>query len=103
MIRLSIELLGIFILAYWGAKTGKDIYMKIGLSITAPLFIMIVWGLYGSPKARFPLPKLIHLLFELIIFGLPMLVLYTLWFKSFAIGFVILFIINRVLLFVWKQ
>jgi ABC-type Na+ efflux pump permease subunit len=77
--------------------------MKIILGIGGPLLIALVWGVFGSPNAMVKLSMPMHLLLELIVFGLPAIALYTTGKPKLAWIYGTYVIVNRLLMFVWKQ
>lgn len=75
-LRFFLELCALAALAYWGFQTGKGV-MKGILGIGSPLLLAAVWGAFGSPKALVQLPAPVHLLVEILVFGIPALALYA--------------------------
>ncbi|WP_309599125.1 MULTISPECIES: YrdB family protein [Priestia] len=59
-----------------GAQTGKGV-MRVLLAIGAPLIIAIVWGVFGSPRSQVQLSMSMHIMLELLVFGLPSVALYA--------------------------
>jgi quinol-cytochrome oxidoreductase complex cytochrome b subunit len=102
MLRFSLELFALGSLAYWGAQTGKG-SMRVLLAIGAPLIIAVVWGVFGSPRSYVQLSTPMHILLELLVFGLPSVALYTSGKHSLATIYITVAIINRILMYIWKQ
>ncbi|MBE5102265.1 YrdB family protein [Priestia aryabhattai] len=102
VLRFLLELFALGSLAYWGIQTGKGLN-KVLLAIGAPLVIAIVWGIFGSPRAQIQLSMSMHMMLELIVFGLPAIALYATGKHSFAIIYITLAIINRILMYIWGQ
>jgi quinol-cytochrome oxidoreductase complex cytochrome b subunit len=102
MLRFSLELFALGSLAYWGAQTGKG-SMKVLLAIGSPLIVAIVWGIFGSPRSLVQLSPSMHMLLELLVFGLPSIALYTSGKPSLAIIYITVAIINRILMYIWQQ
>ncbi|MBU8589180.1 YrdB family protein [Priestia megaterium] len=102
MLRFSLELFALGSLAYWGFQTGKG-SMRVLLSIGAPLIIAVFWGIFGSPRSYVQLSTPIHILLELLIFGLPSVALYTSGKHSLALIYITIAIINRILMYMWQQ
>lgn len=102
-LRFFLELCALAALGYWGFQTGKGILMKIALGIGTPLFVAVIWGIFGSPNALVKLSGILHLFLELMVFGLPVAALLAAskpdlaWIYGFTV------IINRLLMFVWGQ
>jgi hypothetical protein len=102
-LRFFLELCALGALGYWGFKTGRGLIVKVGLGIGAPLLAALVWGMLGAPDAPVLLPEPLHLLLELMIFGLAAVALYDAGHPRLAWVFGLAFVINRVLMFVWGQ
>jgi len=102
-LRFLLELFALAAIGYWGFITGKGIIMKSVLGIGLPLVLAVVWGIFGSPKALIKLPTSLHLLIEVVIFVLPTVALYTVGKVNLAWGYGLVAVINRTLMFLWKQ
>ncbi|QTL52444.1 YrdB family protein (plasmid) [Priestia aryabhattai] len=102
MLRFSLELFALGSLAYWGSQTGKG-SMRVLLAIGSPLIVAVVWGVFGSPRSHVQLSTSMHMLLELLVFGLPSVALYTSGKHSLAIIYITVAIINRILMYIWQQ
>ena len=102
-IRFLLELCAIASLAYWGFVTGKGAVAKFFLGIGAPVLLAVIWGVFGSPKAKIKLSLPLQLFLELIVFGIPALALYTAGKPQLAWIYGICVVLNRILMFIWKQ
>lgn len=102
-LRFLLELCALVSLGYWGAHASNRMIGKILLGVGAPLLLAIIWGLFGSPNASIMLSPPAHLLLEVIVFGLSALALYAAGKHFLAILFACLFVINRLLMFIWQQ
>ncbi|WP_153905094.1 YrdB family protein, partial [Acinetobacter baumannii] len=49
------------VLGDWGFHTGRGWGMKIGAGVGAPLFLAVVWAMFGSPEASIKLSASLHL------------------------------------------
>ena len=90
-------------LGYWGFRAGNGLALKLGLGLGAPLLAAVVWGALGAPGAPVRLSAPLHLLLELIVFGAGVAALYAAGRQGLAGAFAVLFLLNRVLMFVWTQ
>ncbi|KAA9021140.1 DUF2568 domain-containing protein [Niallia endozanthoxylica] len=63
----------------------------------------IIWGVFGSPKAIVKLSMPLHLFLELMVFVLPAIALYSVDKPQLAWIYGISVLMNRLLMFVWKQ
>jgi len=102
-VRFLLEICVLISVGYWGFKTGSGWFFKILLGIGALLLIAIIWGTFGAPKAANHLTGFSLLALEVIVFGSGMVALYATKNYSLAWGFGVIVIINRILMFVWKQ
>ena len=64
-----VELGALAAAAYWGweATSGPGRWY---LAVLAPAAVIVVWGLFISPKARIAVPRLAALAIELLLLGL---------------------------------
>jgi len=102
-LRFLLELCAMAALGYWGFKTGKSPVAKIGLGIGAPLLAAIVWGMLVAPRAPIPAPWLLRLIVELVVFGLAAAALYSAGRPTLAWVLILVFVINRVLMYAWGR
>ncbi len=103
VLRFVLELGALGALGYWGFHIGKGTNMKMALGIGTPLLIVVIWGIFGSPKATMKLSDSMHILLELIVFGIPAVALYVAGKPQLAWIYGICVVINRLLMFVWRQ
>ncbi|MGG0238133.1 YrdB family protein [Bacillus rhizoplanae] len=102
-IRFLLELCALASLGYWGFQVGKSVYTKFVFGIGSPLLFAILWGTFIAPKASLKLPEPYKFLLELVIFGVTSSALYFVDKTILAIILGMVFIINRILLMIWKQ
>jgi hypothetical protein len=102
-LRFFLELCALAALGCWGFQTGKGLVLKIVLGIGTPILIAVVWGMFGSPQATVKLSVLLHLLLEVIVFGLPVVALFAAGKPNLALVFGLTVVINRALMYVWGQ
>ncbi|MEB2299066.1 YrdB family protein [Lysinibacillus xylanilyticus] len=103
VLRFLLELCVLMAFGYWGIQTGKDMFFKLLLGIGAPALFVVLWSMFGSPKATFPLSEIWHFMFEFVIFSLAVIALYATGKTQLATIFAILIIINQILLSVFHQ
>lgn len=102
-LRFLLEICALVALGYWGFHIGNGTMMGIVLGVGAPLFIAIIWGVFGSPKAIIKLSMPLHLVLELLVFVLPAIALYFVDKPQLAWIYGISVLMNRLFMFVWKQ
>jgi hypothetical protein len=73
------------------------------LGIGAPVLIAIIWGMFAAPKAAYHLHGFRLLALEVIVFSSGVAALYATKNYSLAWAFATIAIINRLLIFVWRQ
>lgn len=102
-IRFLLELCILSAVGYWGFASHATWGAKTGWGIGLPLLIAVLWGSFGAPKATFPLHGLPLLLFELLIFGAAPVALVAAHQPTLAAAFVVVYVLNKILLFMWHQ
>lgn len=102
-IRFLLELCVLAAVGYWGFRTGSTWLLKVLLGIGAPLLIAVVWGMFGAPKASYHLSGLRLLALEVIVFGSGVAAMVATRNSTLAWMLAVVLIVNRGLMFVWKQ
>jgi Protein of unknown function (DUF2568) len=87
-------------LGFWGFSTGPGVLTKIVLGIGAPVVAIVLWGLFGSPKATWHLDGPWRLLLQIVFFGLAAVALYAAGQRVLGVVFALLFVLNCSLLYV---
>jgi hypothetical protein len=103
LLRFLLEVFVLAVLAYWGLRTGGNILGKIVLGVGIPLLTALVWGMFGSPNASLPLPEPWHFILEVVIFGSAAAALLAAGHLNLAKIYVLVAVLNRFLMYVWKQ
>lgn len=101
--RFLLELGALAALGYWGFRKEIGIIMKIVLGTGAPFLIAVVWAIFGAPNSIVKLTANMHILLEMIVFGIPAFALYTAGKPRLAWIYGICMVINRLLMFLWEQ
>jgi hypothetical protein len=102
-LRFLLELCVLAALGYWGFRTGQGLLAKIGLGIGVPLLAAVVWGLVGAPGSPWQWHDPWHLLLEVVVFGAAAVALFAAGQRTLSVAFVVVFVLNRVLMYVWAQ
>lgn len=102
-LRFLLELCALGALAYWGFKTGRGPVAKAGLGLGAPLVAAVVWGTFVAPAAPVAAPGALRFVLELAVFGSAVVALYFAGRPTLAWTLGSVYVINRVLMFVWGQ
>ncbi len=69
VLRFLIELFALFSLGFWGYLAWPFPWPGVLFLIGTPLFAAIVWGLFRSPKAVFPLDPVGRAAVEILVMG----------------------------------
>jgi Protein of unknown function (DUF2568) len=88
---------------YWGFSTGPGVLAKIGLGIGIPVIAIIIWALFGAPTATWHLYGPWRLLLQIIFFGSAVAALYMAGRPGWSLAFALLFVLNTILVYIWKQ
>ena len=102
-LRFGLELAMLVIFGFWGFKMGSTPLMRWVLGIGAPLLAAVIWGLWMAPRARRRLHGVAFLMVELVLFGLAGWALYSTGQKNLTLWFGVVYLVNRILMVVWKQ
>jgi Protein of unknown function (DUF2568) len=96
--------LGVLVaLGYWGFQTGQGTIASIGLGIGAPVLAVVVWWLFGAPKAKWHLNGVYRLLLEVIFFGSAAVALFAAGQHVLGLAFALVFVLNTVLASLLEQ
>jgi hypothetical protein len=98
-----LELCALAAFAWWGYQVGQGSLAKIALAIAAPLLVAVFWGLFVAPRAVFTLSTFWRSTLAMIIFAAATIALYATGQTALAWIFLIVAVLNRILLVVWKQ
>lgn len=103
LLRFLLELCILLALGYWGFQTGQPMLVKMGLGIGAPLLFAVVWGIFLAPASSMRLHEPWLLTVELLIFGLAIAAVYSTGQHAWGLAFGLLYLLNKLLLTVWRQ
>jgi len=102
-VRFLLEICVLISVGYWGFNTGSGWFPRIPLGIGMPLLIAVTWSMFGAPKAPYHLVGFKMLVLEFVVFGSGVAALVAMKNYPLAWDFTVIVIINRILMFVWKQ
>jgi hypothetical protein len=102
-LRFLLELCILVTFGYWGFRTGTGTFSKILLGIGAPILFAGVWGTFLAPKSTMRLNEPWLVLLELVIFALTGWALYSTGKTNLAITFGVIYILNKILMIIWRQ
>lgn len=98
-----LELCMLAALGYWGFTLDQGLAVRVGAGLGAPILAALIWGVWMAPRALNRLPEPLHLIVELIIFGLAIAALYAAGRTQLALTFGLVYALNVVLRYAWGQ
>ncbi|AKG37662.1 hypothetical protein VK70_08535 [Paenibacillus durus ATCC 35681] len=102
-LRFMLELIVLTVYGFWGYRIGWGAWSRWVLSIGLPLAAAVLWGMLGAPKADFALPVPLHSLLELLMFGLPVVLLLRMNHTALAVLYGAVVLANKLLMIFWNQ
>lgn len=102
-LRFFLELCVFAALAFWGWHVGANLPLKFGLALGIFLPVIVIWGVFLSPRARVPLPTAPWVLLQALIFGAAVAGLAAADGPRLALALACLLIVNSALLVLWRQ
>lgn len=102
-LRFLLKISVLISLGYWGYTTGKGMLSCLFLSMGIPLLVMIIWGTFGSPAAAYKFGTIDRLFLEVVIFGCATIALFFASKSSIAVIFIVILLINKILLLLFRQ
>lgn len=96
-LRFLLELCLLAALAYVGLQ------VSVVLAVLAPLVAAIVWGLFVSPKARFPVSLVLWLAVQAVLFGTAVVGLIAVGSVVLGLVFGLAVLVNLALVLFWRQ
>jgi hypothetical protein len=69
ILRFFLELFAFFSLGFWGFVAWPGPWLNIVFGIVTPLFAILLWGLFRSPKAVIRLDAFGKALIEIVVMG----------------------------------
>jgi hypothetical protein len=97
VLRFLLELFALFSLGYWGYLAWPFPWPGLLFTIGAPLFAAIVWGLFRSPKAVFPLDPVGRALVEILVMGSAVIAWLMLGYPIVGLAFAVVAVVSGVI------
>jgi hypothetical protein len=98
-----LELCMLAALGYWGFMLDQGLALRLAAGLGAPLLAAVIWGMWMAPRAPNRLREPLHLVVELILFGLAIAALYASGRSGLALAFGLVYAVNVVVRYVWHQ
>ncbi|MDQ1147513.1 hypothetical protein QE429_004340 [Bacillus sp. SORGH_AS 510] len=102
-IRFTLEIVVLIILGYWGFHVSQSTVINIVLGIGAPMIAAVIWGMFGAPKAPYTLSSMPFLMLEIVIFGLPVIILFFLNKHTLGFCYGLIAAFNLLFMKIWNQ
>jgi hypothetical protein len=67
-LRFVLELCAVASVAAWGWHLADAVALQLLLSVAAAAVVVVVWGTFVSPRARYPVPDPAWLVIEVLVF-----------------------------------
>lgn len=103
LVRFLLEICILVIFGYWGFQTGSNPLMKFLLGLGAPILFAAIWGAFLAPKSWRRLDEAWLSLLELVIFALTCWALYSTGKVDLTVTFGGIYILNKILMIIWRQ
>ncbi|MED1954259.1 YrdB family protein [Brevibacillus centrosporus] len=71
------EVAAIIAYGYWGFQFHSSTWVKWALGIGIPVVVIVVWGLFLSPKASVEFPQALRIGMKVMVFGFAAAALYA--------------------------
>ena len=94
VLRFLLELFAVFTLGYWGYLAWPFPWPGVLFMVGTPLFAIIVWWLFRSPKARVPLDPVGRGIVEIAVMGAAAIAWAMLGQPIIAIAFAIVALVS---------
>jgi Protein of unknown function (DUF2568) len=103
-LRFVLELAGLAAFGYAGFAVPDGLALKVLLGLGGPIIAAVLWGVFASPRARVPLPgRAAQIAFESVWFGSAAAALAVAGRAWLGLALVVFFMINRLLMYLWRQ
>lgn len=97
VLRFLLELFAVFTLGYWGYLAWPFPWPGVLFMIGTPLFAIIVWGLFRSPKAKVPLDPVGRALVEIAVMGSAAIAWAMLGYPVVAVVFAVVALVSGII------
>lgn len=97
VLRFLLELFAFFTLGYWGYLAWPFPWPGVLFMVGTPLFAIVVWGLFRSPKAKVPLDPVGRALVEIAVMGSAAIAWAMLGYPVIAVVFAVLALVSGII------
>ncbi|MFI7394690.1 YrdB family protein [Streptomyces tendae] len=103
LVMFLLELAVYAAVVLWGVDVGDARPVEVALGVGAPVVMMTVWALFGSPRARYPARGGGRIVLEVLWFGAGGAALAASGRPRWAAVFAGVFLVNAALRRLWRQ
>ncbi len=103
IVSFLIELAMLLAFAYWGFRTGQNLWLKLALGLGVPLVVIVVWGLFLAPRAGYRADTTLGVVMTSGLFYLAAFALLHAGQPVLCAAMMAAAAVNRTLVVVWKQ
>lgn len=96
VLRFVLELFAFFSLGYWGYLAWPFPWPGLLFMIGTPLFAIVVWGLFRSPRAKVPLDPVGRALVEIAVMGSAAIAWAMLGYPIVAVVFAVVALVSGI-------
>ncbi|MBW8804272.1 MAG: hypothetical protein AUG49_13320 [Catenulispora sp. 13_1_20CM_3_70_7] len=97
VLAFLLELVALASLAVWGFTTSSNAAVRVLLGLGAPALMVLVWGAFAAPRARFQIPMAPVLAVKTVVFGAATAAGYAAGWHAFAVVFGVVAVVNMVI------
>ena len=101
-VAFILELAMLAAFAWWGFHTGDSTIVRILLGIGVPVLVAVIWGIFMAPNSSRRFRGAAYLLLKIVLFGLAVAALVAVGQMILGIILGVVFLVNTVLLYVWR-
>ncbi len=102
-LRFVLELCALAALGYWGYHVGQGWTGWLAFGLGAPVLAAVLWGVFASPRAVYPLPHALQIGFEIAYFSIAIGALASTGRTQWAWVFAGVLAVNMLLVELWHQ
>ncbi|MEV4518464.1 YrdB family protein [Dactylosporangium sp. NPDC049525] len=102
-VRFLAELAVLAAVVYWGFTLHASVLVRVTAGVGGPLLLIVIWALWGAPKAAMKLDGAAHLILDVAWFGSGVLALWAAGRLTWALILGVVYVVNLALILIWKQ
>ena len=102
-LAFALELIMLYAIGLWGYGLADETWARWVLALGLPALVAIIWGLFFAPRATRRLSLVPGTLLSLGLFLISASALYFAGQKTLAAVLAVVALVNRALVFAWRQ